>query len=276
VGTLADLPPARTLVDPALPGEGRWEVVDGTPSRPALAVARLRPDPAHTSVVVALARLDPSLVRLQLLAGATDPPGGPPDGGRIPDDERRALLAAFNSGFEQREARGGWYAHGVTAAPLVAGRASLVIRNDGTATVGAWGRDASMGPDVAAVRQNLDLIVDGGGEVPGLGQGTSQRWGATLGHQVLVWRSGLGVTADGALVYAGGPDLSITTLADALVAAGCVRAMELDINSAWVSFLLYRQAAGGVTGVRLLPAMKHGPERYLGVQPRDLVVVLAR
>ncbi len=53
------------------------------------------------------------------------------------------------------------------------------------------------------------------------------RWGHTLGNQVLVWRSGLGVTADGALVYVAGPGLSAYTLAQLPVRAGAVRAMEL-------------------------------------------------
>ena len=44
------------------------------------------------------------------------------------------------------------------------------------------------------------------------------------------------MTADGALVYVGGPGLNITDLADLLVRAGAVRAMELDINTDWVNF----------------------------------------
>lgn len=54
--------------------------------------------------------------------------------------------------------------------------------------------------------------------------------GLTLGNAACVWRSGLGITADGALVYVGGPGLNVTTLADILARAGAVRAMELDIN----------------------------------------------
>ena len=37
-----------------------------------------------------------------------------------------------------------------------------MIGADGTATVGQWGRDLTMGPDIVAARQNLDLPVDGG------------------------------------------------------------------------------------------------------------------
>ena len=55
-----------------------------------------------------------------------------------------------------------------------------------------------------------------------------------------MWRSGLGVTADGALVYVGGPGLDIADLANILVRAGAVRAMELDINTDWVNYSTYQ------------------------------------
>jgi hypothetical protein len=88
-----------------------------------------------------------------------------------------------------------------------------------------------------------------------------------LGNAVFVWRSGLGVTADGALVYVGGPGLDITDLADILARAGCVRAMELDINTTWVNFTAYRPAtatgtAGPANGTELLPQMAGTPARY--------------
>ena len=57
-----------------------------------------------------------------------------------------------------------------------------------------------------------------------------------MGNAIYVWRSGIGITADGALVYVGGPGLNITDLANLLVRAGAVRAMELDINTDWVNF----------------------------------------
>ena len=47
---------------------------------------------------------------------------------------------------------------------------------------------------------------------------TIHKWGATLAGAVYVWRSGVGITADGALVYVAGPDLNITDLANVLAA----------------------------------------------------------
>ena len=139
-------------------------------------------------------------------------------------------MAAFNAGFLMNNANGGYYTGGKTILPLRRGAASFVIYRNGSANIAAWGRDASLTPGVVAVRQNLDLLVDQGKPVTGLNPNDTTQWGFTLGNAVYVWRSGVGITADGALVYAGGPGLNITTLADILARAGAVRAMELDVG----------------------------------------------
>jgi hypothetical protein len=276
VSNRTGLRPVPPLASPGLPGEGQWNVVSGSPDHPAVAVTQLRPDPVHTSLLAGLMRLDPSQLTFQLLAG-TDQPGGTfPENGQVPAAERASLVAAFNSGFRQTEAGGGFYSEGRTTAPLVNGAASLVIRKDGSATVAEWGRDAKMGPDVKAARQNLALIVDGGAPVAGLESNVGNRWGRTLGNRLFVWRSGVGVTADGALVYAAGPGLSVPSLAQLLVAAGSTRAMELDINTDWVGAYTYQRSPSGPVGTKLLPSMYHDPTRYLHAQSRDFVAVLAR
>jgi hypothetical protein len=139
-----------------------------------------------------------------------------------------------------------------------------------------------MSSKVVAARQNLDLLVDGGKPVPGLNATDTSKWGFTLGNQIFVWRSGVGVTADGALVYVGGPGLNITTLANLLVRAGAVRAMELDINTDWVNFATYSPTAPlGVAspnnGTDLLSSMAATPQRYF--EPwwgRDFFTMSAR
>ncbi len=235
--------PIKPLVSPALPGEGQWSpagaLVDGIP---AVYETTLRPDPVHTSYVVGVAWMDTKLLRATLYSGSTIPGGGPyTHTAPIPPSAASTLVAAFNAGFLMSAANGGYYTDGKTIIPLRNGAASFVVYANGSATVGAWGQDVSMSPDVVSVRQNLDLLVDNGQPVPGLNANDTTQWGATLGNQVYVWRSGLGVTADGALVYVGGPGLNITDLANILVAAGCVRAMELDINTDWVNFATYTQ-----------------------------------
>ncbi len=152
---------------------------------------------------------------------------------------------------------------------------SGVVRDlqNGSATVGAWGQNGlSLTPDVVAVRQNLDLLVNGGQPVPGLNASDTTQWGLTLGNQIYVWRSGVGVTATGALVYVGGPGLNITTLADLLVRAGAVQAMELDINTDWVNLAttlrprrtVRRRRPTGPTCSRPWPGPRPGTSSRLG------------
>lgn len=275
--------PVRPYVSDALPGEGQWRPL-GTPvdGVPAMYATYLRPDGVHTSLVAALAWIDPKLVRAVGYAGASEPGGsGWANQLPIPDSVRPDLIAAFNSGFKLQDSQGGYYDHGRYARPLRDGAATMWIDGDGNIDVGEWGRDVTMSPDVVFARQNLDLIVDGGEPVPGVQDNNPVKWGFTVSNKVLVWRSGLGVTSDGALIYAAGPGLSVSTLADLLARAGAVRAMELDINSAWVDFFTYSPARPGLpasdlTVTKLLVGMEPSTWHYLTASSRDCIALFAR
>jgi hypothetical protein len=293
-GGAAPVPPAQRAADPRalplpaplkpvastpLPNEGAWHVAATVRGMPALATAYLRPDKVHTSYVSGVVWMNAHLLTFALHPGYEDPGStgwAQPD--TIPNSVRRGLLAAFNSGFRLNASRGGYFAYGRTATSLRVGAASMVIYKDGSATVGQWGRDVSMTPNVAAVRQNLDLIVDGGHDVPGLQQNVQARWGFTLGNAYYVWRSGIGVRPDGSLVYVAGNALSALTLARLLVHAGCVRAMELDINPQWTNFTLFNGAGhpGAPMPHRLLPDMQQPSDRYFQPVSRDFFTVYRR
>ena len=75
------------------------------------------------------------------------------------------------------DSRGGFYTGGKSLVPLQDGAASLVIDKSGRVTVGQWGSDSRLGPEVAAVRQNLQLIVDGARPVDGLADNATGAWG---------------------------------------------------------------------------------------------------
>ncbi|HUZ81563.1 MAG TPA: phosphodiester glycosidase family protein [Gaiellaceae bacterium] len=276
--------PITPLASPPIPGEGIWHPagrnVDGLS---AIYEAYLRPDPIHTSVVVGVAWMDTKLLRATLYSGSTIPGGGPyPDTAPIERSAARSVVAAFNAGFLMGNANGGYYTDGHIVMPLRTGAASFVIYKNGSATVADWGRDATLGPNVASVRQNLSLLVDGGKPVPGLNANDTTQWGYTLGNQIYVWRSGIGVTADGALVYVGGPGLNVTTLANLLARAGAVRAMELDINTDWVNFASYDPAsatapAAPSNGSLLLSTMTGTTARYFeSWWSRDFFTMSAR
>jgi hypothetical protein len=272
-------PPTARVATPAPsvePNEGVWQPTGRLVlGQPAVYTTYVRPDALHTAYYTGLMWLDTKLLRANYVVGLQEPGGGPnPWNSQVPDSERPNLVAAFNSGFKMASARGGAYLDGTEIKPLVQNSASLVIFNDGSATVGAWGRDVTMGPTVKAVRQNLELIVDGGQLNPALQENDTNAFGATLGNNVYVWRSGVGVTAGGALVYAGGPAMSIPSLARTLQAAGAVRAMELDINTDWVSAYTYGPSDPNAfnsptIGIKLLDNMSRSGDRYLQPGERD-------
>ncbi|MHB1781964.1 MAG: hypothetical protein ACYCTE_04595 [Acidimicrobiales bacterium] len=284
---IVPLPAPANLVpfaSPAIPGEGVWHAmgrpVDG---HPAVFEAFLRPDAIHTSLVVGVAWMDTKLLAARLYSGSSIPGGGPyPYTAPVLPKAAKTLVAAFNAGFLMGNANGGYYTDHKTVLPLRTGAASFVELRNGDATVEAWPGPQALTPDVVSVRQNLDLLVSGGKPVPGLNANDTTVWGATLGNQIYVWRSGLGVTRDGALVYVGGPGLNITSLAALLVRAGAVRGMELDINTDWVNYSTYRPSsptglAAPSNGTPMLPAMSGGPARYFASWwTRDFITMSAR
>jgi uncharacterized protein YigE (DUF2233 family) len=279
------MPKAITpFANPPALGEGQWHPAGRTINGiPAVYEAFMRPDSVHTSVVTGVAWADTKLLRATLYSGSQIPGGGPwADTAPISVTASKSLVAAFNAGFRLPDANGGYFTQGRTVVPLVSGSASFVIYDNGDVQIGSWGSQVTLSPNVTSVRQNLDLIVDNGQPVPGLNANDNSQWGATLAGSVYVWRSGVGITADGALVYAGGPDLNITDLAAVLARAGAVRAMELDINTDWVNFSVYSPAsptgnASPANGATLLATMSGGPARYFeSWWSRDFFVLSAR
>ncbi len=244
---------------------------------PAVSVSSMAVDPARPGLVVGVLRINPSAVRLQLLAGSKEPGNGVLQAGSVPPADQPKLLAAFNAGFLTKQSKGGWFSQGVTAVPLAAGAASLVFRDNGVAQVGIWGRDVSMDPHVVAVRQNLSLLIDGGIPTPAASSPDFEGvWGKTIRHLRAVPRSGIGITKDGSLVYVAGKGLVVGDLVTALMAAGAQRAMELDINPMFVDAYTYNPGPAGPVGQPITPGLRYGPEHYLQSQTRDFVEVLSR
>jgi len=132
-----------------------------------------------------------------------------------------------------------------------------------------------MTPDVTAARQNLALLVDNGRLASDLS--STSLWGATVGSAVYVWRSAVCIDSHNDLIYAAGPALDVETLAQVMQRASCTRAMELDINSWWVTLTTFTpDAHGGVTPWKLLPSMVRNADRYLVTGTRDFVEIDSR
>ena len=245
--TTVTLPPTTTTTLPHAPLGLQWAPLGATAGgRAPMEVAF--PTGTVAAPTAAVVWLDRTQVTPQLIPGRQLPGGvGWSPFAEVPPAERAALVAAFNGGFKFTDSRGGFYAQGRVAYPLVAGAASLVIRADGTATVGTWGRDVTLDPTVVAVRQNLVLLVDAGAPTADAAR-AYPFWGLTPNKSQLVWRSAIGVDSQDNLIYAASANILPAALAALMVQAGCVRAMQLDINHGFVTFNTYAPVATGVTG----------------------------
>ena len=268
-------PPVTPIIDPPLSGEGQWRrtgpLVNGAP--PVL-VTTFRPDPNYPQMVAGVAWIDPLRTSLQLYPGRYEPPAGAFRGPmEVPPQLRGGLLATFNSGFKLEDSGGGFAALGQVYAPLHDGMATLVGFRDGSVDVREWIGPPQPGPSVLFARQNLPLILENGQLNPNLSDGS--QWGATLGNAIRVWRSGIGVDARGDLLYAAADSQTAESLALILQRAGAVRAMELDINSEWVTFNFYG-APDASEPSKLLPGMAREATRYLEPDDRDFLAVFSR
>jgi hypothetical protein len=269
-------PRIEPLAYPALPGEGVWHATQpGAGPDPPLLVSTFRSDPSeYPRLVAGVAWIDTHRATVSLYPGRQEPSVSIPRGSMdVPERYRHHLLATFNSGFKLADARGGFALHGHTYAPLLPGRATFVRYADGRVDIRAWRGPATAPHDVVFARQNLPLIVDHHRSNPNLNDGPE--WGATLGNAIQVWRSGIGVDRHGNLLYAAANDQTVSSLAQILIHAGAVRAMELDINSYWVSFISYAHP-GALEPSNLLSEMNRSSSRYLTPDDRDFFAVYAR
>ena len=257
-----------------------WAVLRRTAGgQPEVATKLLYPANGDRRAFVGAAWFSPSL-RFTLVPGSEQPGGAWTTSAMVPDGLRSALVAVFNSGFKFQDLTGGFEAEGRVARPLQDGQASLVIRSDGTASVGEWGRDVRASDQVVAVRQNLRPIVSDGRPVDGLLTLHDLSWGRERWQVQRTPRSGLGQRPDGSLVYVAGPDLDLQQLAEGLVQAGAVRGMELDMHPHMVAFHFFDPPTYGVPGPGpshdLLDVLATRAGRYLTADTRDFVVVSER
>jgi hypothetical protein len=280
--TIASPANLAPFVTPGLAGEGVYRPAGRTvQGHSAIFTTTIRPLDNSTTVA-GVAWIDPNLLSARLYSGSLSPGGffwkytAP-----ISRSASRTLVAAFNGGFLLKDSRGGYLSEGHLVAPLVNGAASIVIYQNGSMTVGQWGRDVSTNSSVVAVRQDLTLLVDHGVPVAGLQTSDILKWGFALNAIVDTPRSALGVTARGALVYVEG-EMNIVDLARILVRAGAVRAMVLDMNPLWPVFSTYLPAtptgyATPASGKDLTPTMIQTPARFFETRyARDFIALSAR
>ncbi len=227
---------------------------------------------------VTLLRFDQAHLRLDLHAGSTD--GGRLGwryGDQIEPSEIHHVVAGFNGGFKFTYPDVGFLSGGRTALPLKSGLASIVTYTDGTTAIGAWNEGVpSSRRTVYSVLQNQHLLVDHGEVAANAASCIAACWGETIKGLTAVARSALGVTASGRLLWAAGESLLPSDIGQALVAAGAVRAVELDINPDWVAGYLYEHHSSGPVAVPVVPGQVGIAGQLLQPDGRDFFTIVAR
>jgi hypothetical protein len=250
------------VTSPSIAGEGKWRaIVDDPHARslpdgsPVFYQTFLRPDAERSWARMYLTVWDPRLIQLNMVAGTQEPVSatGETGTGLIPrdSDTLRRLVGAFNGGFQAVHGEFGMMASGRVYLPPKPWAATVAVFSDGRVAMGSWPgpEDKRKGYDEASAvaqipagmvgyRQNLTSLVEDGLYNPW------QRWwwGAApnqQGEQTLTQRSALCMTRTGFMLYAWGDSLSPQAMGQALLAAGCVRALHLDMNSSHCGMEFY-------------------------------------
>ena len=98
--------------------------------------------------------------------------------------------------------------------------------------------------------------------------------GGTGSGKNFIWRSAIGLRADGTVVYVQSQALSAGSLANLLVRAGAVRGMALDMNKAFANGDLY--GPYGPKGKAINPDNQNPTDRFYKSSTRDFVAVFAK
>lgn len=274
-GLQSSLTPTQKLTGlPYIKGEGVWinKPLKLFPEKEVMAYTFIRPDPARPFAFVTLVQMDMSAMKLGAVAG-TKQPGGPvgnPGPGVIPQDiiSGGGLIAAFDGGFQYRDGEYGMIVGDKTYLPLKNDVGTLVGYKDGTIKIVNY-KGQDLGKDIEFIRQNCPILVDNG-QVFAANEYNKKLWGRTFNSDIYTWRSGLGITKEGNLIYAVGNNLGPETLATALKMAGAENAIQLDINPFWVRFNIFEQkGSGGYSTSTLIKNLKDGSRGYLNGYEKD-------
>jgi len=270
-------PPAVSpKISPPLRGEGKWVVMDRwDPGPPSVLTTTFRPDPTQPSIVAYVAWIRTSTTELALYLGYEGPGPTSLDRGpeQVPQSAWPRLLATFNSGFYEKDSAAGFYTHGTLYYPMIKGLATVVAYTNGRVDIVDWQGGARPGPGVLDARQNLPLLVNDGRATTGAA--VWGNWGLTLGGVPAVWRTGLGIDAEGNLIYVAAADQTPASLAQIFLDVGAVRGMQLDINPEWPILITYGGANAASPSI-FVPNPASIPTRFLSPATKDFFAVFRR
>jgi Phosphodiester glycosidase len=256
-------------IAPALPGGARWH--QATYRVQGVSPVLLTTLASNGSTAYA-AWIDHTRTVLALYPGTREPPSASPRGlGEVPFGERWRLLATFNGGFKYAAGAGGFIVNGRVYEPVTRGFGTLVEYRNGSLAILNWRGRTPTGA-LTLARQNLPPLVWAGR--PTARVSDSPLWGTTLAGTA-VWRTAVGITRRGDLVYAAANGQTPASLANLMVRLGADRAIELDINPEWPTFITYGRR-GGRDPNQFVPNPQESAYRYLSPDSRDFFATYTR
>lgn len=264
--TVAALPDVVT----AAPNIG-WQAFGPTVNgSPVMAQTLLTLDPQRLYAGIALVRIDLSRLSLHMMPGYQEPShavnvvNAIPNIGLIPAADQLHLVAAFNGGFKAIHGHYGMMVDGQTILPALPDMCTIALYEDGSVRIASWSVLAGTLPQMQSFRQTPPCLAENGNIDPDLLSGPGKIWGAAVNGNTVIWRSGIGISADGrTLFYAAGESLTARRLAEALIAAGARDAAQLDVNLTNERFLTYAPANGNFKEQPLLDAMSYQTGIYV-------------
>ena len=279
-GTARPRPPAsgfafqpRDVTPPypalAAPGEGVWTPMANAFARaapPLMYKTFLHSDPQRPYARVAIVAMDATRLRLHAVAGTNEPASSAnaPRSGLIAAADLASLVAAFNGGFRAIHGHYGMMVDGQTILPPQPSADTIAIYRDGRVRIAPWSAIANTLPQMQSFRQTPAFLAYQGQVNSALAHEELFFWGKSVSGKTVIWRSALGVSADGrTLFYAAGESLTAQRLAEALVAAGASDVAELDVNLSYQRFLTYAPARSGFAEHVLLDTMVYQPGMYV-------------
>jgi uncharacterized protein YhhL (DUF1145 family) len=277
---LRSRPPADfkpIIIHPKLEGEGEWAAIPI--GRHLFFQTKIRPDHHRPWAEVHLVRFDPKRTPVHMVMGNEHRDiNGKRGEGRIPDEYRNNLIAAFNGGFLPAHDQGGMIVDYTLRKRMKYGKGTFIIYEDQTAFVGKYTREKEQelensGKRIRYARQNLEPLLHN----YRVNYRTAY-WGITLKDHDPVYtkRSAIGITEDGFLIYGVGNNVSAQTLAYGMKMAGCVNAMHLDMNASNVTFSFYKKTGDGeLIAERISSNCWYNlGDHYLGTYTHDFFYIL--
>jgi Phosphodiester glycosidase len=275
----SNLPSTLTSVfSQPLAQEGQWHATKITVAgAPAIYTARVRTEPSLPNTFATVAWLDTKLLSFAQYAGYALPEGNYNRGtGEVASNLKPFYVASFAGAYLLKHSQGGYIYNNQLVKKMVDGKATLLTYPDGTIAIEKWG-SSKIRPGFSTARQNLDLdVADGINQVKDESQ---SKWGwvweGVGSGSNLVYRTGIGIRADGTLVYVTGKALSAKSLADLLVNAGAVNAMALDMNVGFAHSFFYGpyMKQGGIP---INPDRAPAKLQFWNASDRDFIAVFAK